>query len=352
MEQELYAREERLISSVEQLLSSEDAHGNPLFPVLENLLGHYRKLYRQSSRMVKISDRLQQEMSQKNEEINNLLIEITMKNKALEVVSNKLSKYLDPQVYNSIFTGDQEVIIQSRRKKLTVFFSDIVGFTQITESMETEDLTSMLNEYLNEMSRIALRHGGTIDKFIGDAIMIFFGDPESKGLQLDAVRCVSMAVEMRDKLQELRDRWFNQGIERPLHARMGINTGYCTVGNFGSADRMDYTIIGSQVNVASRLESLAPPGQILISHETYAMVRDSFYCKPSGEVQVKGLSVPIQSYTVVNPVDRLALEDQEINLKGEAEDDFLVRINLERLTSEGRENLKQELEKVLLRLRF
>jgi adenylate cyclase len=95
--------------------------------------------------------------------------------------SHKLSKYLSPQVYASIFSGEKNVKIEAYRKKLTVFFSDIKGFTELTNRLEPEDLSSLLNSYLNEMSKIAVKYGGTIDKFVGDAILIFFGDPETKG---------------------------------------------------------------------------------------------------------------------------------------------------------------------------
>src|SRR5262249_46744340 len=106
---------------------------------------------------------------------------VTNKNQALEVLSSKLSKYLSPQVYASIFTGDRSVEIASNRKKLTVFFSDIVEFTSITENLEPEEITGLLNHYLTEMSMIALEHGATIDKYVGDAMLLFFGDPETKG---------------------------------------------------------------------------------------------------------------------------------------------------------------------------
>lgn len=129
--------------------------------------------------------------------------------------------------------------------------------------MESEGLTHLLNHYLTEMSQIALAHGATIDKFIGDAILIFFGDPETKGAKEDALACVRMAIEMRDRMQELHLLWRDSRIERPLRCRMGIHTDYCTVGNFGSEDRMDYTIIGGGVNTASRLEASARPGIFL-----------------------------------------------------------------------------------------
>src|SRR5262249_22720928 len=166
-----------------------------------------------------------------------------------------------------------EVKIASRRKELTIFFSDIAGFTETAERLESEHLTQLLNHYLTEMSKIALSHGATIDKYVGDAIVIFFGDPETRGVKEDALACVEMAIAMRKRLHELRAVWRASGIEKPLQCRIGINTGYCTVGNFGSEDRMEYTIIGGGVNLASRLEAAATPGEILISYETYAHVR-------------------------------------------------------------------------------
>ena len=127
------------------------------------------------------------------------------------------------------------------------------------------------------MSKIALKYGGTIDKFVGDAILIFFGDPETKGEKEDAIACVSMAIEMRKRMQYLRAQWENQGISNPLEIRIGINTGYCNVGNFGSEDRLDYTIIGGEVNLASRLESNAKTGEILVSHETFAFIKNFIF---------------------------------------------------------------------------
>ncbi|MGI9520376.1 MAG: PAS-domain containing protein, partial [Hyphomicrobiaceae bacterium] len=188
--------------------------------------------------------------------------ELSDKSQAMEQLSGQLAKYLSPQVYDSIFTGKQKVALNSRRKKLTVFFSDIVGFTETADRLESEDLTQLLNHYLSEMSQIALEHGATIDKYVGDAIVIFFGDPESKGVKQDALACVKMAIAMRNRMTELQDAWREAGVEKPLVCRTGINTGFCTVGNFGSEDRMDYTIIGGGVNLAARLESAAEPGEI------------------------------------------------------------------------------------------
>ncbi|MDX1423756.1 MAG: adenylate/guanylate cyclase domain-containing protein, partial [Kiloniellales bacterium] len=225
--------------------------------------------------------------------------ELAEKSTALEQLSAQLSKYLSPQVYESIFTGRQEVKLTSRRKKLTVFFSDIAAFTETTDRMESEELTALLNHYLTEMSQIALAHGATIDKYVGDAILIFFGDPESRGVREDALACVNMAIAMQRRMGELEQVWRDSGIGRPLHCRMGVSTGYCTVGNFGSEDRLDYTIIGGTVNLASRLESAARPGEILLSYETYALVHKEIACEELAPLTVKGLPYPVTPYRVI-----------------------------------------------------
>jgi len=218
--------------------------------------------------------------------------------KTAELTSN-LAKYLSPQVWQSIFSGNQRVTLETRRKKLTVFFSDIRGFTELAEEMEAEALTDLLNNYLNEMSRIALQYGGTIDKFIGDSVMVFFGDPVSRGAKQDAEAAVSMAIAMRKHMKVLRQQWRSQGITRPLEIRMGLSTGYCTVGNFGADMRMDYTIIGREVNLASRLESAAEAGEILIPHETWSLTKDLVMCRDKGHINVKGFTRPVQIYQVV-----------------------------------------------------
>ena len=166
--------------------------------------------------------------------------------------------------------------------------------------MESEDLTQLLNHYLTEMSKIALQYGATIDKYVGDAIMMFFGDPESRGVKEDALACVTMALAMQRRIGELAGVWRDAGIETPLRCRIGIHTGYCTVGNFGSEDRMDYTIVGGAVNLASRLEHEAPPGGVLISYETFAHVKDEIHCEPRGEIRVKGLAYPVATYGVID----------------------------------------------------
>jgi len=225
--------------------------------------------------------------------------ELAAKTAQLEQLSDQLAKYLSPQLYESIFEGRQQVKISATRKKLTVFFSDIADFTETADRLESEELTQLLNHYLTEMSKIALDHGATIDKYVGDAIIAFFGDPETRGVKEDARACVNMAIAMQRRMRELRSEWLDMGLERPFEVRIGINTGFCTVGNFGSADRMDYTIIGNQVNLAARLESLAEVGGILLAHETHSLVKDTVTAEEGDTLTVKGFARPVRTYSVV-----------------------------------------------------
>ena len=234
------------------------------------------------------------------------------KSAALEALSGKLAKYLAPQVYDSIFAGRQDVRITSQRKKLTICFSDIAGFTETTDRMESEDLTQLLNHYLTEMSKIASEYGATIDKYVGDAIVMFFGDPESRGVKEDALACVKMAIAMQRRMTALAGVWRDAGIQTPLRCRIGIHTDYCTVGNFGSADRMDYTMIGGAVNLASRLEHEAPPGDVVISYETYAHVQNEVHCEEHGNLRVRGIAYPVTTYRVVDLRANLAAGDVAI----------------------------------------
>ena len=270
--------------------------------------------------------------------------QLAEKTSALEQLSSQLAKYLSPQVYDSIFSGRQEVKVASTRKKLTVFFSDIAAFTETADRLESEELTELLNHYLTEMSRIALDHGATIDKYAGDSILIFFGDPETRGVKEDALACVRMAIAMRDRLHDLGDIWRQLGIEKPLRCRMGIHTGFCTVGNFGSEVRMDYTIIGGAVNTTSRLEKLATPGEILISYETFAHVRDQVLCEEQGEIEVKGIAYPVATYQVVDTYENLGRQRRRFR---EDHPNVKLDLNLDAMTPEDRGQAADVLHRAL-----
>jgi DNA-binding response OmpR family regulator/class 3 adenylate cyclase len=270
---------------------------------------------------------------------------VTEQNQILESLSSKLSKYLSPQIYQSIFKGEQTVEISSKRKKLTICFTDIAGFTETTDNLESEELTNVLNHYLTEMSVIALQHGATIDKFIGDAMLLFFGDPQTKGVAEDAKACVIMAIAMQRRMRELEQEWRNRGLLRPFRIRMGITTGFCTVGNFGSRDRMDYTIIGNEVNLAARLQSATEPGSILLSHETNALVQGLVMTEEQPPITVKGFPKPISGYKIAGTFDDL-VKDGKVVL--EERDGLHVLVDL---TKQNRSDVIEILQDILTQLK-
>ncbi len=270
--------------------------------------------------------------------------ELSNAKKTLEKASTQISRYLSPQIRDAIFAGYTRARIESKRAHLTFFFSDIVDFTATTEHLEPEVLNVLLSSYLEEMSRIALKHGATIDKFIGDGIMVFFGAPESKGREEDAVACVRMALEMREKISEMQNFWARQGAQRPLQVRMGINSGYCTVGNFGTEDRMDFTAIGSPVNLASRLESRAEINCIFISRTTYLLVKDVIHCEIVGDLELKGLLAPVRVYEAIAEVEKDKNNPVPVQEEGEG---YFLSINPEQLTGTSRQGLVTVLRKNL-----
>jgi adenylate cyclase len=229
--------------------------------------------------------------------------ELQSANDFLATLSTKISRYISPQIYKSIFSGQKDVSIHTERKKLTIFFSDIQNFTAAAERLQPELITELLNEYFTEMCAIAHAHGGTIDKFTGDAMLVFFGDPETRGDREDAAACLQMAWKMQRRLAKLNAKWRYAGIEHPFRVRMGINSGYCNVGNFGSPERMDYTIIGAEANLAARLQSIAKPGGIVISYETFALVRDVVAAHSLAPILIKGISREVIPYLVDDILD-------------------------------------------------
>lgn len=273
---------------------------------------------------------------------------LTERTAILKALSEKLSKYFSPQVYQAIFEGAQDVKIQTKRKKLTIFFSDIKDFTEITEGLQPEDLTYLLNNYFSEMSKIALEHGATIDKFIGDAMLIFFGDPQTLGVKEDALQCVRMAVAMQRRMAYLQTIWREKGYLRPFQMRIGINSGFCDVGNFGSEYRMDYTIIGAQVNLAARLEQACEPDGIMLSYETYALVQDEFVCEEGAPIKAKGIAKEIRCFTLQGAP----------HVEGERRKMFIrermgmrLLLNFETLSPESRQLAIEDLQDAVDRIR-
>ncbi|HZV66620.1 MAG TPA: adenylate/guanylate cyclase domain-containing protein, partial [Telluria sp.] len=268
-------------------------------------------------------------------------------NAFLGAVSAKISHYLSPQIYKNIFSGEMDVTLTTKRKKLTIFFSDIKDFTALTESLQPEALTELINEYFSAMSAIALKHGGTIDKFIGDALLVFFGDPESHGAAEDAKAAVRMAIEMQHALARLNVGWRQRGVEAPLRVRMGLNTGFCNVGNFGSNERMDYTILGAEANLAARLQSIAAPGGIVVSYETYALVREIVAGHALAPTSMKGIARAVVPYEI----DGLVGEDGvAVQVFSEHADGLDLYLDLGRIDGEAAQALRGVLQRAIVAL--
>ncbi|WP_339616050.1 adenylate/guanylate cyclase domain-containing protein [uncultured Gilvimarinus sp.] len=259
----------------------------------------------------------------------------------------KLSRYLAPAVWQAVNQGRDETL-QAERKKITIFFSDIKNFSQLSEEMEAEALTELLNQYLTEMTKIVTHFGGTIDKFMGDAVMVLYGDSGSKGVKDDCLRCVSMAIAMKKRMKSLQQEWHNQGIKKPLQIRMGINTGYCTVGTFGTSSHLDYTVLGTHVNLASRLESAAEPDEVLISHETWSLVKDSVLCRDKGEITVKGFSAPVKVYQVAGLRKDLGRNQTYFEDRAEG---FSMYLDLDKVRNYDKEQVLTALKKAAEKLK-
>ncbi|MDX1422191.1 MAG: SDR family NAD(P)-dependent oxidoreductase [Kiloniellales bacterium] len=284
-----------------------------------------------------------EERTRELQEANRLLAE---KKRYVEDVSTRISRYLPQQLYQSIFSGNAGTGIEARRNYLTVFFSDIRDFSKQTERLEPEALAETLNAYFSAMTEIARLHGATIDKFIGDAILAFFGEPESEGRENDAVRCIEMAIEMQRRMVPLRSELAKYGLHKPLEIRIGINSGYCTVGNFGSYERMDYTIVGSPVNLASRLQGACSPNSILVSASTHALVSDRFSFLPRGLLALKGIADPVETFEIQFEIEAISEPVVSIEKQLEALREQLSHIDIERLGEAERKNLLSAITKL------
>jgi class 3 adenylate cyclase len=218
----------------------------------------------------------------------------------VERTNRFISRYVPSQLAEKIVRGEHPEVFRPERSKLTIFFSDIEGFTDASDRMDAEELAQLLDEYLSEMTHIAERYGATINQFVGDGIMIFFGAPHRTSDKDHALRVVRMALDMQQRLLELKNIWLMRGIERPFRARIGINTGHASVGDFGSAGRKVYSAIGIQTNLAARIQSHCEPGRILISHTTWALVKDEIPCVDKGELQLKGVHYPVRVYELAD----------------------------------------------------
>jgi len=209
--------------------------------------------------------------------------------------TRRLSSYLAPQVVKAITSGQSAFAMATARKQLTMVFADIRGFTAFSDVAEPEEVIAFLNAYLSRLTDLVFKYEGTLDKFLGDGMLVFFNDPIPQPDH--AKRAVQMALDMGQRAREMRKDW-NIG-DSPLDLGIGISTGYVTVGTIGSEHRMEYTVIGQQVNLAARLVNVAEPGQIIISQRTYDMVRDLVEVSEVGPLSVKGFQQAVVAYNVL-----------------------------------------------------
>ena len=214
-----------------------------------------------------------------------------------ERIRSRLERFHSPQVIEMILKGSQETkdnIMEPKDLIATILFADIIGFTQLSERMPPRDINMILNQFFSRMTDIIFEYEGTLDKYIGDSLMAVFGAPMEK--KDDANRAIMAALKMRQELPVIMDK---MEAKKRFNIRIGINTGRVVAGNIGSPRRMDYTVIGDPVNIASRLESIAETNQILIGEETYKHVRHEFKINKIGSKLVKGKSEEITLYEVL-----------------------------------------------------
>jgi adenylate cyclase len=214
-----------------------------------------------------------------------------------ERIRSRLERFHSPQVIEMILKGSQETkdnIMEPKDLIATILFADIIGFTQLSERMPPRDINMLLNQFFSRMTDIIFEYEGTLDKYIGDSLMAVFGAPMEK--KDDAKRAIMAALKMRQELPVIMDK---MEAKKRFNIRIGINTGRVVAGNIGSPRRMDYTVIGDSVNIASRLESIAETNQILIGEETYRHIKREFKINKIGSKLVKGKTEEIMVYEVL-----------------------------------------------------
>ena len=210
-------------------------------------------------------------------------------------VKNTFKRYVSKQVVDNLLEDETKLNLGGEEREVTILFTDIRGFTSMSENMEPEQVVMTLNEYFSEMIDIVFKHNGTLDKIIGDELMVVFGAPLAA--EDDTERALNTAVEMQNKIKELNDIRKQRG-EDPVLVGAGINKGFVVSGNIGSRDMMDYTVIGDTVNLGSRLCSAAGPGEIIVSKEVIKNQEDNFSFKELKPILVKGKKDKINIFKV------------------------------------------------------
>ena len=232
-------------------------------------------------------------------------------NISLVSLGDRLSSFLPDQIRRLMEEGeDSAANLVATRRYITIIFGDLSGFTSIAEVLDPEAVTEIVNEYFEAVFELVVKHGGLLDKFIGDGFMAFWGAPESAGQQNDAVRCARFGIEMRDRFKKLAESWSKRGIDHQISLRQAIHSGYCSVGNFGTQKRLQFTAMGNPVNVTARLEGEAEPGSVLMSLTTQSMVSPYFDSRPKGKLIVKGIKHPISTFELLPKTSAAEAENE------------------------------------------
>lgn len=245
----------------------------------------------------------------------NRRLEARIEEQMAELVrTGELKRFIPPQVAEGLLAGQLEPGAAFQRRKVTLLFADMVGFTDLSDSLEPEELSEVLDDYLREMSSILVAHGGTLDNYIGDGIMAAFGAPQRAEESDQAWSAVQAAFAMKDRATDLAKRTRDRGIPADLQIRIGINTGHCTVGVFGSDVLRAYKVVGFAVNIAARLQAEAPPGSMLCGYRTYAMVQDRVRSRAMEPLVLKGAVRPIEAWELLDLVESAASPDRGVPL--------------------------------------
>ena len=297
-------------------ITAQQADQDPIKLLLEDLITQAQMTQRRLDRLVKRSDATEEKLFDTN--------------RSLETITENLSRFVPETVVKALMEDGHEQVAEIKRRNLTVFFSDIVGFSTIATRKEPETLANLMMDYFTEMAEICRQYGGTLDQFIGDAMVIFFGDPETNGAKDDALAAVNMALDMQDKLNALRAKWQAEGLAQDIHVRMGISTGYCHIGNFGSKERLHYTAIGNAVNEAARIESLAPADAVVMSEDTRKLVLSEIDTISLGHENLKGRDHPVELFRAERNSDK-----KDVLMTALSGEGYHVVIDHEKLNDDG-----------------
>ncbi|RZI89966.1 MAG: adenylate/guanylate cyclase domain-containing protein, partial [Microbacterium sp.] len=210
-----------------------------------------------------------------------------------------IRRYVPRPVFEHIVQGDIVGIDVPARRRVTVMFADLVGFTELADRVDAEVLTQVVNDYMTAMSEVVDEYGGIVNEFAGDGLMALFGAPDPMAAEEQAVSAVLAAQAMQGRLPSLDQLWRRLGVTESMRTRIGIDAGVLSVGSFGSEGRMTYTAIGMHTNIAARLQAASEPGQILLSESIWFLVKDAIDCEPRGEVPCKGVHYPVRAYSPV-----------------------------------------------------